>query len=60
MKRPLVLSLVTLAVLTAIPAAPASAAFPGRNARIAFQRFGAVNNLGEIHTMTPPAVATST
>ena len=52
MKRPLVLSLVTLAVLTAIPAAPASAAFPGRNARIAFQRWVPANNLGEIHTMT--------
>ncbi len=52
MKRPLVLSLVTLAVLAAIPAAPASAAFPGRNARIAFQRWVPANNLGEIHTMT--------
>jgi Tol biopolymer transport system component len=52
MKRPLVLSLVTLAVLAAMPAAPASAAFPGRNARLAFQHWDALNNLGEIHTIT--------
>jgi TolB protein len=53
MKRPLVLSLVTLAVLAAIPAVPAAAGFPGRNGRIAFQRFDAAGNtLGEIHTVT--------
>ena len=52
MKRPLVLGLITLALLAAIPAAPATAAFPGHNARIAFQRFDLVNTLGEIHTIT--------
>lgn len=57
MKRPLALCLVTLAVLAALPAAPASAAFPGRNGLIAFERFDAVNPLGEIRSMTRTGAA---
>ena len=53
MKRPLVLSLAALvaaAVLPFVPAAPAAAAFPGRNARIVFMRFE--GGLGEIQSVT--------
>ena len=51
-ERPLVLSLVTLAVLAAIPAGAGRAAFPCYTAYIAFQRFDIVNTLSEIHTIT--------
>lgn len=53
MKRQLILGLVTLAAVALPPAAPAAAAFPGANGRIAFMRFDVVNNLGDIHSVDP-------
>lgn len=42
-----------LVAVAMLPAVPASAAFPGANGRIAYQRFGVVNDLGEIHSIRP-------
>jgi Tol biopolymer transport system component len=52
MQRPLVLGVVTLAVLAGLPAVPAAAAFPGRPARLAFSRSTPAVGLGEIYTVT--------
>ncbi|MGI5242988.1 hypothetical protein [Dactylosporangium sp. CA-139066] len=59
MKRPFVPGLAALAGLLLIPAVatPAAAAFPGRNARIAFMRFDSANPLGEIHSVKPTGLA---
>lgn len=58
MRRPFVLGLATLtglALLPVVPATPATAAFPGRNARIVFMRSGVANSQAEIQSMTPRA-----
>ncbi|MEU7867760.1 hypothetical protein [Dactylosporangium sp. NPDC049140] len=53
MMRALTLTLVAVAVVAALPAVPAAAAFPGANGRLAFQRFdAAAGALGDVYTVT--------
>ncbi|MFI5916414.1 hypothetical protein [Dactylosporangium sp. NPDC051541] len=52
MKRLLTMSAAAAALVAALPAAPAAAAFPGANGRLVFQRFDAANVLGDIYTVT--------
>ncbi|GAA0902403.1 hypothetical protein GCM10009557_78420 [Virgisporangium ochraceum] len=51
MKRLIALCLATLAVSATLPAVPAGAAFPGRNGRIAFQRWDALSAISDVFTI---------
>jgi TolB protein len=53
MKRLLALCLATLAVSATLPAVSADAAFPGRNGRIAFQRWDVGSAISDIYTVKP-------
>lgn len=59
MKRPLVLALAVLAVTATLPAAPAAAGFPGKNARIAFQRWVSPSTAPDVYTVQPSGAGTT-
>lgn len=59
MQRPLVFGALLLAVLAALPATPAAAAFPGRNAKLVFSRSTPQVGLGELYTVNANGTGTT-